>query len=61
MRKISNQPKGYLTRAKLAGGGSKAAPVKVSPGELRQHSEREAAASIDARWYIQLAAKVRRS
>lgn len=61
MRKINNQPKDYLTRSKIAGCGSKGPKIKVSPKDMRRHAEREGAASIDARWYIQLPPKLSRS
>jgi hypothetical protein len=52
MRKITNQPREYLSRAKLSGGATKYNHIKVSSGELEEHARRDAAASIDSRWYI---------
>ena len=57
--KVKNDASRYLTRAMLAGAQRGQETFRKSAEELAEIKKREATATIDSRWYIQLPRKHR--
>lgn len=57
--KVKNDASRYLTRATLAGAQRGQEAFRKSAEELTEIKKREATATIDSRWYIQLPRKHR--
>jgi hypothetical protein len=52
--KVKHDPTRYLTRAKIAGSAAIVKPSIRTPSQLAEQERRNAEASLDKLWYIQL-------
>jgi hypothetical protein len=52
--KVKNDPKNYMTRSKLGGGGPSSSAGTSNAVQTRA-SQRVASGTLDGRWYLQMA------